>query len=78
MLADSIYGDRTRREVSDAAEKLSNMTVGSGRNGIMRQSLPAPMKAGGWHGHGQSDSFLGRSQELRPGRAAAYSRKVAG
>lgn len=70
----SIYADRTKREVSDAAEKLANMTVGSGRNG-MRQSLPAPMKAGGWHG--QSDSFLGRSQELRPGRAA-YTRKVAG
>ncbi|XP_034703342.1 uncharacterized protein LOC117927774 [Vitis riparia] len=28
----SIYADRTKREVSDAAEKLANMTVGSGRN----------------------------------------------
>lgn len=68
----------SRREVSETAEMLANMTVGSGRN-VMRQSLPAPMKAGGWHS--QSDSFLGRSQELRSGRAAAaaaYGRKVAG
>lgn len=74
MCTASTYADRTKRDVSDAAEKLANMTVGSGRSG-MRQSLPAPMKAGGWHG--RSDSFLGRSPELRPGRAA-YARKVVG
>ncbi|KAK4389135.1 Cyclin-dependent kinase F-4 [Sesamum angolense] len=61
------------RGVSDAAEKLSNMTVGSVRP-LARPSVPPPMKAGGWHG--QSDLFLGRSQEVVPGRA--YTRKVAG
>ncbi|KAL0407985.1 UNVERIFIED_CONTAM: Cyclin-dependent kinase F-4 [Sesamum radiatum] len=62
------------RGVSDAADKLANMTVGSGRP-FAKPSLPPPMKAGGWHQH--SDMFVGRrSQELLPGRS--YTRKVAG
>ncbi|KAI3453881.1 hypothetical protein Pfo_010544 [Paulownia fortunei] len=61
------------RGVSDAAEKLANMTLGSGRP-FAKPSVPPPMKAGGWHG--QSDLFVGRSQELLPGRS--YIRKVAG
>ncbi|KAL0327726.1 UNVERIFIED_CONTAM: Cyclin-dependent kinase F-4 [Sesamum angustifolium] len=62
------------RGVSDAADKLANMTVGSGRP-FAKPSLPPPMKAGGWHEH--SDMFVGRrSQELLPGRS--YTRKVAG
>ncbi|KAK6158478.1 hypothetical protein DH2020_005792 [Rehmannia glutinosa] len=56
-----------------AAEKLANMTVGSGRP-LAKLSVPPPMKAGGWHG--QSELFLGRSQEVIPGRA--YNRKVVG
>lgn len=61
------------RAVSDAAEKLANMTIGSGRAPI-KQPLPQPMKAGGLHG--PRDVFLGRSQDIMPGRS--YSRKVAG
>ncbi|PIN24761.1 MAPK related serine/threonine protein kinase [Handroanthus impetiginosus] len=61
------------RGVSDAAEKLSNMTVGSGRP-LAKASAPPPMKAGGWHG--QPNMFLGRSQEAIPRRP--YIRKVAG
>ncbi|KAK6158521.1 hypothetical protein DH2020_005835 [Rehmannia glutinosa] len=61
------------RGISDAAEKLANMTVGSGRP-LAKLSVPPPMKAGGWHG--QSELFLGRSQEVIPGRA--YNRKVVG
>ncbi|KAI3468547.1 hypothetical protein Pfo_025210 [Paulownia fortunei] len=66
-------GNWGKTRVSDAAEKLSNMTVGSDRP-LAKPSVPPPMKAGGWHG--QSDLFLGRSQEVIPGRA--YIRKVAG
>lgn len=62
------------RGVSDAAGKLGNMTVGSGRP-LAKPSVPPPqMRAGGWHG--QNHPFLGQSQELIPGRA--YIRKVAG
>ncbi|KAK6129915.1 hypothetical protein DH2020_036309 [Rehmannia glutinosa] len=50
------------RGVSDAAEKLANMSLGSGRPLAKRASMPPPMKAGGWHE--QSDMFVGRSQEL--------------
>lgn len=59
--------------VSDAADKFSNMTIGSGKQ-PSRQLMPPPMKAGGWNG--QSDLFFGRSQEIQQGQA--YSRKVAG
>ncbi|CAN4128045.1 unnamed protein product [Withania somnifera] len=59
--------------VSDAAEKLGNMSIGSGR-GPAKQPVVKPMKAGGWHG--QHDLFHGRSKELLPGRS--FSRKVAG
>ncbi|KAK9689165.1 hypothetical protein RND81_09G040000 [Saponaria officinalis] len=64
---------RTTRGVTETAEKLSNMAVGSGRQ-AMRQSMPAPMKAGGWHEH--SNSFMGRSQVMQPTRN--FTRKVAG
>lgn len=61
------------RGVNDTAEKLANMTVGSGRT-LPRQSMPPPMRAGGWNG--RSDLFAGKSQEIPPSRT--YSRKVAG
>ncbi|KAL2489796.1 Protein kinase superfamily protein [Forsythia ovata] len=61
------------RGVSDATEKFTNMTIGSGRP-LAKPSVPPPMKAGGWHG--QSDLFARRSQEILPGRV--YTRKVAG
>ncbi|XP_019226898.1 PREDICTED: cyclin-dependent kinase F-4-like isoform X2 [Nicotiana attenuata] len=63
----------TTRAISDAAEKLANVSIGSGR-GPTKQPVFKPMKAGGWHG--QQDLFHGRSQEFLPGRS--YSRKVAG
>ncbi|KAG5589270.1 hypothetical protein H5410_039784 [Solanum commersonii] len=68
-----LVGSTAKTCVSDAAEKLANMTIGSGRASI-KQSFPQPMKAGGLHG--QHDLFLGRSQDILPGRS--YSRKVAG
>jgi protein kinase len=71
--ATSTYNGKIAREVSKTAEKLANMTVGSARVPT-RQAVPAPMKAGGWHG--QPHLFLGRSQEIQPGRT--FSRKVAG
>ncbi|CAK9153301.1 unnamed protein product [Ilex paraguariensis] len=61
------------RSVSDTAEKLASMTVGSRRPPV-RQSLPPQLKAGGWHD--QSDWILRRSQETLPGRNC--TRKVVG
>ncbi|KAK6934887.1 Protein kinase domain, partial [Dillenia turbinata] len=69
----SINSNRIVRGVADTADKFANMAIGSGRQPA-RQSLPPPLKAGGWHG--QSDLFLGRSQEIQPGRS--FTRKVAG
>ena len=71
--AASVYPGRSTRMVSDAAEKLSNMSLSSGRQ-AMKQSVPPPMKAGGWHG--QSHVFAGRSQDIQPSRT--ITRKVAG
>ncbi|TMX03906.1 hypothetical protein EJD97_013048 [Solanum chilense] len=68
-----LVGSAVKTRVSDAAEKLGNMSIGSGRASI-KQPFPQPMKAGGLHG--QRDLFLGRSQDILPGRS--YSRKVAG
>ncbi|PSR91717.1 Cyclin-dependent kinase [Actinidia chinensis var. chinensis] len=67
----SIYNGKVVRGVSETAEKLATMTVGSARVPA-RQAFPAPMKAGGWHG--QSDLFLGRTQEIQPGKT--FTRKV--
>ncbi|KAH9623399.1 hypothetical protein KSS87_000212 [Heliosperma pusillum] len=64
---------RTTRGITETAEKLSSMTLGSGRQ-AMRQSLPAPMKAGGWHG--KSNAYMGRSQVIQPTRN--ITRKFAG
>ncbi|KAG5540413.1 hypothetical protein RHGRI_020584 [Rhododendron griersonianum] len=69
----SIYNGKVARGVSETAEKLGNMALGSARVPA-RHAVPAPMKAGGWHG--QPHLFLGRSQEIQPGRS--LSRKVAG
>lgn len=69
----SVVGSTVKTRVSDAAEKLGNMSIGSGRASI-KQPFPQPMKAGGLHG--QHDLFLGRSQDILPGRS--FSRKVAG
>ncbi|XP_076944750.1 cyclin-dependent kinase F-4-like isoform X2 [Bidens hawaiensis] len=59
--------------IGDTAEKLGNMSIGSGRSGGSRLLPPAPppMKAGVAAAHGRSsDLFTGRSQ--------VYSSKVAG
>lgn len=73
----SIYpvGRNGRGAVADTTEKFANMTVGSGRQSV-RQTVPAPMKAGGWHGAPSDLYNLGRSQEIQPGRS--YTRKVVG
>lgn len=70
----SNYMGKSSRGVSDTAEKLAGLMVGSGKQLPMRQSLAPPMKAGGWHG--PSDLLLGQPQEIQPGRALI--RKVAG
>ncbi|GFZ08630.1 hypothetical protein Acr_20g0004380 [Actinidia rufa] len=59
--------------VSETAEKLGNLTVGNARLPA-KQALPAPMKAGGCHG--QTDLFLGRSQEIQTRRS--FTKKVVG
>ncbi|XAR69181.1 Cyclin-dependent kinase [Bertholletia excelsa] len=71
--ASSVYNSKIARGASETADKMANMTIGSGKV-HPRQSFPPPMKAGGWHG--QSDIFLGRSQEIQTGRTVL--RKVAG
>ncbi|KAL8119541.1 cyclin-dependent kinase F-4-like [Apium graveolens] len=58
--------------LSDSAEKLAKMTIGSSKQPA-KQSMPPPMRAGGLTGH--SDMFLGRPQAVNPGRT--YTRKVA-
>ncbi|GFP79345.1 cyclin-dependent kinase f-4 [Phtheirospermum japonicum] len=65
----STYNLGKTRGVSDAAEKLGNMTLGPGGRPLAKRSLmpPPPMKAGGWHQ--QSDLFVGRSQEVLPARS---------
>lgn len=76
----NFYPGRTTRGITEATEKLSSMNLGggtgygTGRQAIMRQSIPPPMKAGGWHG--RSDMYLGPSQEIHP--TTTFSRKVAG
>ena len=50
------------------------MTVGNARLPT-RQAFPAPMKAGGWHG--QTDSFLGRSQEIQTAFIHVFLRGIA-
>lgn len=67
------YAGKAARGVSETTDKLANLTVGSGRQPV-RQPLPPPMKAGGWHGH--SDLFLGRNRDIQPARS--FTRKVAG
>lgn len=74
LLILAVVGSRVQNfAVSDAADKLGNMNIGSGRVPTM-QPVVKPMKAGGWHG--QHDLFHGRSKEFLPGRS--FSRKVAG
>ncbi|XP_051151700.1 cyclin-dependent kinase F-4-like [Andrographis paniculata] len=59
---------KTTHGVSDAAEKLGSMRMGSGKlQAKPCAAPPPPMKAGGWHGG---------STEVLPRRA--YTRKVAG
>ncbi|GMH05676.1 hypothetical protein Nepgr_007516 [Nepenthes gracilis] len=68
----SIYAARSTRRLSDTV-KLSSMAVSSGRQPT-KQSLPPPMKAGGWHA--PPNLHLGRSRNIQPG--GDYMRKVAG
>uniref|UniRef100_A0A7C9A1K1 cyclin-dependent kinase n=1 Tax=Opuntia streptacantha TaxID=393608 RepID=A0A7C9A1K1_OPUST len=69
----NFYSGRTVRGVAEATEKLSSINLGGGRQ-VMRQPMPPPMKAGGWHG--RSDMFFGQSQEIQQSRS--FARKVAG
>lgn len=76
MLAASVNKGRVARGVSDASEKLSNMTIGSRRQSVGQPLRPPPMKAGAqWIGE-TGNLYLRPVQEIQPGRA--YSRKVAG
>ena len=77
-------GKVLRGSISDATEKLAQLSVGSGKVvPTTRQQAaaaaalaPPPMKAGGWHGHGHTDTFLGRTHGIPSGRS--HTRKVVG
>ncbi|KAJ8443740.1 hypothetical protein Cgig2_029645 [Carnegiea gigantea] len=69
----NFYSGRTTHGIAQATEKLSSMNLGGGRQAV-RQPIPPPMKAGGWHG--RSVMFFGRSEEIQPSRA--FARKIAG
>ncbi|KAK9928216.1 hypothetical protein M0R45_025362 [Rubus argutus] len=72
----SVNKGRVARGVSDASEKLANMTIGSRRQSVGQPLRPPPMKAGAqWIGE-SGNLYLRPVQEIQPGRA--YSRKVAG
>ncbi|BBH02746.1 Protein kinase superfamily protein [Prunus dulcis] len=67
---------RITRGVSDASEKLANMTIGYRKQTVGQQMRPPPMKAGvQWIGE-SGNLYLRPVQEIQPGRT--YSRKVAG
>ncbi|XP_044466079.1 cyclin-dependent kinase F-4-like isoform X3 [Mangifera indica] len=73
----SINKGRTVRGVSDAAEKLANMTIGSRRQSVGQLLKAPPMKTGvEWNTESGGDMFLRSTQPLQPGRS--YTRKVAG
>jgi len=73
-IADSIYKGNNVRGVSDAGEKLANMTIASRRPSIVQ--LPRPMKAGvRWSGS-SGDLLIRPAQEIQHG--SNYPRKVAG
>lgn len=75
--AASINKGRTVRGVSDAAEKLANMTIGSRRQSVGQLLKAPPMKTGvEWNTESGGDMFLRSNQPLQPGRS--YTRKVAG
>lgn len=70
---------RPAREVSDASEKLTNMTIGSRKPALPTVGLrpTAPMKAGGpWIGESGNGYLRPAVQQIHSGRA--YTRKVAG
>ncbi|KAI4314557.1 hypothetical protein L6164_027452 [Bauhinia variegata] len=72
----SLNKGRTARGVSETAEKLANLTVGSRRQSMEQRPRAPPMKAGvNWIS--ESGNFLLRpAQDIPTGRT--YSRKVAG
>jgi len=75
LLAASMNKGRYARGVSEAAEKLGNLSVSSRRQS-MGHPRPPPMKAGvNWMS--ESGNFiLGSAQQIQTGRT--FSRKVAG
>lgn len=69
---------RATREVSDASEKLANMTIGPRKPTVPTVGLrpTAPMKAGvQWIGE-SGNVYLRPAQQIQPGRV--YTRKVVG
>lgn len=60
--------------VSETAEKIAQMTIGSTRQQHQRIYIPPPVKAG--MRNGRSDLFSGKSRDMQPGRG--YCSKVAG
>ncbi|XP_023005752.1 cyclin-dependent kinase F-4-like isoform X2 [Cucurbita maxima] len=70
----SIYKGNNVRGVSDAGEKLANMTIASRRPSIVQ--LPRPMKAGVLWSGSSGDLLIRPAQEIQHG--SNYPRKVAG
>uniref|UniRef100_A0A1D1YUP2 cyclin-dependent kinase n=1 Tax=Anthurium amnicola TaxID=1678845 RepID=A0A1D1YUP2_9ARAE len=66
-----LYSGQASRRVSDATEKLAQMTLTPGRQQAVRRQQPPAMKAGGWHSRPE---FLGQPNEIPSART--FSRKV--
>lgn len=73
-LAASIKKGRTARGVSETAEKLANMSIGTRRQSL-GQTRPPPMKAGVNWSSGSGDFLLKPAQQIPTGRT--LTRKVA-
>nr|AFK44618.1 unknown [Lotus japonicus] len=70
----SIKKGRTARGVSETAEKLANMSIGTRRQSL-GQTRPPPMKAGVNWSSGSGDFLLKPAQQIPTGRT--LTRKVA-
>jgi len=76
-LAASMNKGRTVRGVSETAEKLSNMSIGTRRQS-MGQNRPSPAMKAGVNYISESGNFVLRSGQQNPTTERRFTRKVAG